>query len=176
MREGSGRVRLGTKVKKMFPLSDVIADLGTGLDTEYLLHVVMENATRVLEADRSTLFLVDEQRQELWSKIAQGVGSKEIRLPVTAGIAGHVATTGETVNISDAYKDQRFNPSVDQETGYRTVSLLCMPLRDPHGKIVGVIQVLNKRSGVFTLKDEQSLAGLCEQAAILIGALKLYAP
>lgn len=168
------RARHGTKAEKLFPLADVTADLGMGLDREYLLQLVMDNATRLLGADRSTLFLVDRERQELWSKIAQGIRCNEIRVPITEGIVGYVANTGETLNVPDAYKDPRFNPSIDRQTGYLTKSLLCMPLLDPHGKIVGVIQVLNKQSGTFTQDDERALAALCSQAAILIGILTLY--
>ena len=79
----------------------------------------------MLEADRSTLFLVDEAKQELWSRVAKGKDLSEIRIPLSAGIAGHVARTGETVNIADAYRDPRFNIDVDHRTGYHTRTILC---------------------------------------------------
>ncbi len=78
----------------------------------------MTKARNLLDADRCTLFLLDAERGELWSKVAEG--SKEIRVPVTKGIAGHVVTTGELLNIKDAYQDSRFNPEIDKRTGYRT--------------------------------------------------------
>src|SRR5581483_8050134 len=104
--------------------------------------------TQMLDADRGTLFMVDLDSQQLWSRVAQGDGIdgiKEIRIPLGAGIAGYVATTGETVNIADAYADERFNSAVDHETGYRTRTILCMPVRDAGGQVMGVLQLLNKR-------------------------------
>jgi len=122
----------------------------------------------VLDADRSTLFLLDGEKQELWSKVAQGAALNEIRFPIGAGIAGFVARTGETVNIPDAYADPRFNTEVDRRTGYRTHTTLCMPMRNREGKILGVFQVLNKRDGVFTHADEEMLDALASQAAIAV--------
>ena len=150
--------------------------LAADQEAEHLLHLIMENATKALRADRSTLFLVDHQRGELWSKVAQGLGIYEVRLPLTAGLAGYVARTGETVNIADAYADERFNPEVDAGTGYRTTSVLCMPLRSPRGPTVGVIEVLNRQEGRFTHDDEARLAGICEQAAVLVEALQVDLP
>lgn len=164
---------------KMKPRSEVLsfqelsATLAVDQETEHLLRLIMENATQALRADRSTLFLVDRHNGELWSKIAQGLGIGEIRMPVTAGLAGYVARTGETVNIADAYADDRFNPDVDAGTGYRTTSVLCMPLRDPRGITVGVIEILNRQQGSFTAADEARLAGICGQAAVLVGALEV---
>ncbi len=154
-------------------LGNLMAPLGVELDTTHLLGLCVDNATRLLGAERSTLFLLDETTQELWSKIAQGLTITEIRMPRAAGIAGHVATTGEALNLPDAYECPHFNPEWDQHTGYLTRSVLCMPLHDPRGTIVGVIEVLNKRSGPFSAEDERVLAGLCSQAAILVGALKV---
>jgi signal transduction histidine kinase/putative methionine-R-sulfoxide reductase with GAF domain len=135
----------------------------------------MDNITVLLEADRSTLFLISDDGAELWSKIMQGNELKEIRLRLGAGIAGTVAQTGETLNIPDAYADPRFNQEVDRRSGYRTRSILCMPMRNNLGRIVGVIQVLNKQGGApFTEADESLLALLGSQAAISVENSKLY--
>src|ERR671928_894496 len=100
-----------------------------------------------MQADRSTIFLIDEKRGECWSRVAQGAEINEIRFPVGVGIAGHVAATGETLNIPDAYDDPRFNQEVDRRTGYRTRSILCMPVINKTGRCIGVTQVLNKFDG-----------------------------
>ncbi|MFB3921791.1 MAG: GAF domain-containing protein [Terriglobia bacterium] len=149
-------------------LLEVMNSLTQERDLGRLLHKIMHKTLEVMNAERSTLFLLDESKQELWSKVAEGVGTKEIRVPVGAGIAGHVARTGETVNIADAYQDPRFNPEVDRKTGYHTRTILCMPMKSPEGRMLGVIQVLNKHDGVFTEEDERLLDALESQAAIAV--------
>ncbi|MEJ2056107.1 MAG: GAF domain-containing sensor histidine kinase [Calditrichaceae bacterium] len=126
------------------------------------------------------LKFVDEERGELWSKIAQKAEILEIRLKIGTGIAGNVAKTGEIINIPDAYNDDRFDPSTDKKTGYHTRSILCMPIFEPTTKkrakpaIIGVIQVLNKNDGVFTRSDEQLLSSISSQVAIAIINSNLY--
>ena len=162
------RARLGI-------LLEVIKAMSAETDFERLLQLIMEETTRAMEADRSTLFLVDHERGELWSRIALGLKErKEIRFKSHLGIAGHVATTGEPLNIPEAYEDPRFNQEVDRQTGYRTRTILCMPVRNKAGSIVGALQVLNKRAGVFTPADEEMLDALASQAAIALENAKLY--
>jgi len=142
-----------------------------GLDN--LLLLIMDSVTQVMSADRSTLFMVDEQKQQIWSKVAQG--TSEIRIPLGQGISGHVAKTGETVNIPDAYEDERFNRDFDMKTGYRTKSILCMPVNDPRGYIIGAIQVLNKLDGTFFSKEnEELLAAFSSLAGISLSNAKAY--
>ena len=128
-------------------LLDVMKSFSSELEVDALLRKIMERTSAVLQADRSTLFLVDRRTNEIWSKVAQGAGMVEIRVPIGRGIAGTVAATGETINIPDAYADPRFNPEVDRRTGYRTRTILCAPIRDGAGAVVGVAQVLNKAAG-----------------------------
>jgi adenylate cyclase len=149
-------------------LLDVMCMLAAERDLDMLLMKIMHQTSVVMDADRSTLFLVDETKQQLWSKVAEGAALSEIRIPLGSGIAGHVAKTGETVNIPDAYNDPRFNPDVDRRTGYRTRTILCMPMRSKDGKILGVLQVLNKRHGVFTHQDEELLAAFASGVAVTI--------
>ncbi|MEQ8350944.1 MAG: adenylate/guanylate cyclase domain-containing protein [Leptospiraceae bacterium] len=135
------------------------------LDLDALLGVIMNTVTEVMHADRSTLFLIDKDSQELWSRVAQG--SDEIRIKLSEGISGFVATTGETVNIIDAYQDDRFSRDYDLRTGYRTRSILCMPIHDQSGAIIGTIQVLNKLDGDrFAETDVQLLAAFASLAGI----------
>jgi signal transduction histidine kinase len=161
------RARLGI-------LLEIIKAMSAETDFDRLLQLIMEETTRAMEADRSTLFLVDNARGELWSRIAQGLQQREIRFKSHLGIAGHVATTGERLNIPEAYDDPRFNQEVDRQTGYRTKTILCMPVRNKTGAVVGVLQVLNKRAGVFTPPDEELLDALASQAAIALENAKLY--
>ena len=139
-----------------------------------LLIELMEKITACLDADRSSLFLYDEGREELWSKVAQGNDIKDIRVPADRGIIGEVLKTAETVNIPDAYRDDRFNPEVDRKSGYRTESILCMPVLNNTGERIGVIQVLNKHGGAFLQADEQLLGALSTHAAIAIENARLH--
>ncbi len=154
--------------------------LSSELRIDRLLPLIMEEVTRLIDAERSTFYIVDHERGEIWSKIAQKAEVNEIRLKIGVGIAGHVAKTGEIVNIQDAYSDPRFDSSTDQKTGYRTRSVLCMPIFEPvrsseiKPKILAVIQALNKRTGVFTREDEELMAGLASQIAIILVNSQLY--
>jgi K+-sensing histidine kinase KdpD len=154
---------------------DVSRALTSTLNTDALLQLIMDRATKLLDSDRSTLFLMDEAKGELWSMIAQGATMKEIRVPVDKGLVGWVARTGALLNLPDAYQDSRFNPEVDRVSGYRTRSVLCMPLRDKTGKVIGVIQTLNKRTGPFTADDVRLLGALCSQATVALENARLYA-
>ena len=164
----AARVREG----RLEALLDVGMDLASELNLDALLEKIMDCITSVMDAERSSLFILDPDTNELWSKIAQG--AEEIRFPVGIGIAGTVAETGETINIPDAYQDRRFNPEFDRRTGFRTRSILCMPMRTRMGDIIGVVQVLNKREGVFTEDDEELLAALASQAAVAWDNAQLY--
>ena len=162
-----------TREKEMAFL-DVVADVTSELELGSLLSKVMAEATRMLSADRSTLFMNDEKTSELFSRVAMGDGIGEIRLPNSAGIAGAVFTSGETVNIPYAYADLRFNPAFDKQTGYFTRSILCVPVVNKDGKVIGVTQVLNKRGGPFTEEDEQRLKAFTAQVSIALENAKLF--
>ena len=154
--------------EKVRALLDVFRTLTQELDLNRLLQLIMDTASRLLGADRSSLFVVDEDKRELWSKVAQGLEMQEIRIPIGSGIAGTVAATGQTINIADAYSDARFNPEVDRRTGYRTRTILCAPARDPAGRIVAVLQVINKAGGRFEAEDEELLDAFTGQVAIAL--------
>ncbi len=153
---------------KIAVITEIGSALGTALKLDELLTVVMDKVTGLMDAERSTLFLVDEKSGDLWSKVTQGVLNTEIRLRFGQGVAGWVAQTGKSINIRDAYDDPRFNPAVDAKTGFQTRSILCQPIRNQDGKILGVLQVLNRRRGPFTPDDENLLSALSVQIAIAI--------
>ena len=166
--------RLRAEEKKLALVQDVGRALASNLDLDKLLAVVMERITALMEADRSTLFLLSDDGATLWSKVMQGDEVKEIRLKVGEGIAGWVAKSGDVVNIPDAYADARFQPAVDKASGYRTSTILCMPMRAPNGVIIGVVQVLNKQGGAFSEDDEALLVALSGFAAIALENARLY--
>ena len=133
-----------------------------------ILTALVEVTTEELDAERGTLFLNDAETGELFSRIAQGNIQREIRFLNHTGIAGHVYTTGEAVIIDDAYADARFNRSVDEQTGFVTRNILCVPIRTVKGEIIGVSQMLNKRRGKFTRSDLQLLEALTAQGTLAL--------
>jgi signal transduction histidine kinase len=160
--------------KKVALVQEVGRALSQTGDLDALLALIMAKITELMEADRSTLYLLTEDGRQLWSKLSQGGERIEIRLDVGEGIAGWVAKAREIVNIPDAYQDERFQPSVDLKTGYRTRSILAVPMVGTPGALVGVVQVLNKQDGPFTHADEELLVALASQAAIAIENARLY--
>ena len=160
--------------KKEMEFLDIVSDVTAEIDLGSLLQRVMVEATRMLNADRSTLFLNDEKTEELFSRVAMGEGIGEIRLPNSAGIAGAVFTSQETVNIPYAYADLRFNPGFDKQTGYFTRSILCVPIINKDGKCIGCTQALNKKGGGFTEEDESRLKAFTQQVAIALENAKLF--
>jgi sigma-B regulation protein RsbU (phosphoserine phosphatase) len=148
--------------------------LNSTLDLGELINIVLQLATRQTGADRGTVFLVDKEHQEIWSLVGLGLAQQEIRIPMTAGIAGHVARTGETVNLLDAYEDSRFEPDVDRRLGYRTRTLLCLPILNKGNDVVGVLQLLNKSTGPFNTEDTNFLRALSVHCAIAIENAQLH--
>jgi HD-GYP domain-containing protein (c-di-GMP phosphodiesterase class II) len=162
-----------SQVRRWELLLEVGLDLQSERNFDHLLKKILERLTEVMEAERSSLFLIDEDRQELWSKIAQQ--SEEIRFPMGVGIAGEVAQSGKTLNIPDVYKDPRFNPDFDRRSGFHTRSLLTSPLRTGGSGIIGVVQVLNKiNKESFSSDDEELLEAIASIAAVAIETNQLF--
>lgn len=155
--------------EKFRSLLDIIAALQSELGTNSLIFTMTQRAPKVVGADRCTVFLCDDDNQELWAM----QGEVNIRIPKNTGIAGEVATSGETVNIPDAYSDTRFNQAVDKKSGYTTRSILCMPIKA--GKeVVGVIQLLNKDSGPFDDEDVEIMSSFLNIAGPIIKSSHLF--
>jgi len=167
--------RMKTVRRQEMEFIDVVSEVTADIKLGSLLQKVMGEATRLLNAERSTLFLNDDKTAELWSEVGQGLESMQIRLPNHAGIAGAVFTSGKSINIPYAYADLRFNPTVDKRTGYFTRSILCVPIVNKNGKTIGVTQVLNKRGGPFTNEDESRLRAFTAQISIALENAKLFA-
>jgi len=155
-------------------LFDMTLAISSEIMLKPLLLKIMDTTKLFLGADRCTLFLHDKKTDELWSMVAQGMDATEIRIPDSYGIAGHVFHHGEILNIKDAYQDDRFNQQVDKDTGYKTDTILCMPVVDKEGNRIGIIQALNKSGGIFTVDDEERLRTFSAQAAIALVNAQLF--
>jgi adenylate cyclase len=153
---------------------NLVSDLTSELELGRLLGKVMSEATRMLDAERSTLFLNDEKTRELFSYIGDDLET-EIRFPNHLGIAGTVFTSGESIRIPYAYADLRFNPAFDRQTGFFTRSILCVPVFNKAGRAIGVTQALNRRGGPFTAEDESRLRAFTAQVAAGLENAKLFA-
>lgn len=159
----------------LIALLKIARTISAEIDIDRLLITIAEQTKFALKADRCTVFLIDRKNNELWSKVALGIdGQKEIRFPMEKGLAGHVAMTGETINIQNAYNDDRFNSDIDKQTGYKTSNILCMPIRNLKYEIIGVFQVINKLDGTFTKTDEDLLVTIGSSAGIALENNRLF--
>lgn len=151
--------------------------LSAGVTLDKLLGRIINTLVEVIDAERGTLYLIDEDKNELYSTVLLEDKSliEEIRVKVGEGIAGHVAATGTTLNIRRAYEDPRFKRTFDEITGFESQTVLTLPMFNNRKKIIGVVQLLNKRGGDFTSRDERLLGAMASQAAISIENTRLYA-
>ncbi len=168
--------RAPSAVQELNAMRTISEVMTSNINIDDLLNLIINKLVSTIHAERGTLYLVDEETNELWSKVLiQDADSlSEIRVQVGDGIAGHVAATGDVLNIPDAYADPRFNPYFDQATGFRTRSILATPMLNPQQRIIGVVQLLNKDGGPFSARDERLLAAMTSQAAISIENARLY--
>lgn len=162
------------ELQKLNKLINAAKTVNSTLDLDRLLTLIVEAALSIVDATGGTLYLLDEEHHELWSKVLKGLELVEIRLPMGKGIAGYVAATGDVISISDAYLDSRFNPEIDSRTGFRTKTILCVPMRNKDNKTIGVLQLINKTSGQFNEDDVSFIEALSVHAAIAIENARLY--
>ena len=148
--------------------------IATELKLDVLLRNIMEASSELLDAERSTLFLFDEKKNLLWSRFAQGLEQELIELKPGEGIAGTVWQNGNYEIIEDPYNDARFNPEIDFKTGFKTRNILCIPIRNKEGTIIGVAQALNKRDGKFTDRDVKRLTSLNAQVSAALENAQLF--
>lgn len=161
-------------IERLTRLVEVSKVLYSTLDLGELFAIILKITTQHTGAERASLFLLDPQRGELWTLVAQGLDHQEIRLPSGKGLAGWVAQSGQTLNIDDAYADPRFDQSFDRASGYRTRNLLVMPVKDREARTVGVLQLLNKPGGPFTQDDIEFVEGISVHAAIALDNARLH--
>ena len=158
--------------EKLAAILGICQKMNSERDLGSLLDLIAREATNLLDCDRASIFLLDSERNELWSKVA--LGSDEIlRFDARRGIAGTATQTGQTINVKDAYSDPRFYNAIDGQTGYRTRTVLAVAVRNQRGEIIGAFEVLNKRVGVFAGRDEEALDALASHAAIAIETAQL---
>ena len=163
-------------VQELNAMRSVSEVMTSNIKLDDLLNLILSKLVTTINAERGTIYLTDEERGELWSRVLlQEAGPlSEIRLKIGEGIAGHVAATGTVLNIPDAYADRRFNPQFDRTSGFHTRSILTAPMINPQQKVIGVVQLLNKKDGTFTFRDERLLTAMAAQAAISIENARLY--
>jgi phosphoserine phosphatase len=159
---------LSREVARQKSLVEASHSLHSTLDQDELLGIILRTASEAVDAERGTVYLASADGREIWSRVMGGDETLTIRLPLGKGIAGAVAQTGETIRIDDAYADPRFDPSTDRKSGFRTRSILCAPIKNRKGVVVGVFQLLNKAGGHFDRPDEEYLEALSVHAALAI--------
>jgi len=174
LQSGQHIERMQAAHQKEMQFIDTVSDLTAEIDLGALLQKVMTESAKMLNSERSTLFLNDDKTDELFSLVGEGLRTSQIRFPNHLGIAGTVFTTGVSVNIPHAYADLRFNPAFDKQTGFFTRSILCVPVVNKIGKTIGVTQALNKRGGPFTVEDESRLKAFTSQISISLENAKLF--
>jgi len=156
-------------------LLEVNTAITSDLQLSTLLNKIVSVASKIIRADRSSLFLKDDSNRELTSLVAEGVDGGPLRLDVGRGLAGYVYATGDTLNIPDAYADERFNREVDIATGYRTRTILTVPVTTRDGRRIGVMQALNRDDGgEFTAEDAARMSAFGAQAAVAIDNARLF--
>lgn len=156
------------EITRLNALIEATQTVNSSLDLGKVLQLILDEAMRITDAERGTIYLVDEDTKEIWSRILVGGEINEIRQPIGKGISGYVAETGESVSIKDAYNDPRFNPEFDKRTGFTTRNILCVPMRNKEEKTIGVFQLINKRVGEFDADDEIFLKAFSVHASIAI--------
>jgi len=149
-------------------LLQIVSGFPSASDTGKLLELIAAGATELLNCDRASIFIWDREQHQVVACPALGLKDTTLRLSDKAGIVGEVLRSGQSIRVEDAYQSPHFDRSVDQETGYRTRSLLCVPMRDEQGRLLGAFQALNKQQGLFTNEDEECLTLLAVQAAVAI--------
>ncbi len=135
---------------------------------------MLERIPHAMDAERAALFLMEDDDVHLYTRVAVDGMMREIRLARGEGLAGWVVDHGRAVNVKDAYRDPRFLPRYDEMHGFRTRSVLCHPMRNKDGRIVGVLQVLNRRSGWFGVADEKMLASIANVVVIVLENKRLF--
>ena len=165
--------RLVSRINKLSLVMQVSRSLMGAIDLKKLLSEILSKARVVMNADKASIFMIDEARNEIYASVT--LDGSEIRLPRGSGIIGYVADSGETVNIPDAYEDSRFNRDNDRKIGYRTRAILCMPVHNQQNKIIGALQVLNKLDGgIFTSEDDELLTAFTAMVGVCLENARAY--
>ena len=172
-KEAARLQKVGIEAEHLVAMLEMIKNINQAKTLSHATALVVDEACKTLRCDRATVFLVDSVNEQLVIKHSSNDDALDIRVPWNTGLSGHVYQTGETLNIPDAYKDDRFNQDADTKTGYKTVSLMCCPITDKHGETVAVLQVINKKGKndnpiPFEEKDSIILSHLQSQLGAIL--------
>ncbi|MEE4173342.1 MAG: ATP-binding cassette domain-containing protein [Xanthomonadales bacterium] len=161
------------EAQRFIDMTSLASDAAFSSMLQQGLFAFTRKLAQVLNADRASLFLVEGDMLRL--AVAENLDELgDVRFPVGKGIAGAVAATGETIRIDDAYADDRFNRDIDRRTGYRTRSILCLPILDRSGRLFAVAQLLNRRDGQpFSAEDEGRFAGFIDSIGVIFESLEV---
>jgi adenylate cyclase len=161
--------------EKTLETTSILAKMvsATNLDKEKIKSL-LNSLRQSTQCERCSLFLLDKAKGIIFPAVAEGIEDHDIQLSLNLGIAGLVAITGEDLNIENAYEDPRFDNRIDQKTGYRTQCILCVPIKNRSGEVIGVLEVINKKEGVFSETDEDMLRALSSFVAISIENAMLF--
>ena len=159
---------LNMKVEQLERINEAAHLVNSNINLDDLLKNIVDVSVDLAGADRGTLYLVEKDKDQLWSKITVGDTPKEIRLKIGEGLAGWAAKYGEPVNIQDAYSDERFDVSYDNASGYQTANVLCFPVKNKDGEVISVIQLLNSKNGTFTNLDVELLDSISTHVALAL--------
>jgi signal transduction histidine kinase len=152
---------------RLSTLLDIAKQLGGQTNFDGMLQVIIDQACKLVDADRATIFIVDYKENELWSRVGTGLKMSEIRFPMTNGIASLVVETKKTLRLEDAYAHVNFNKEIDSKTGYRTKALVTIPMINSDSNVIGVFQIINKKNGViFDDNDVTILEGIASISAV----------
>lgn len=160
--------KISLEAKKLSILLEISKRINSKTDIDILLESVIDVLTETLNSERATLFLLDKNKGEIWSRIGTRIKNKEIRFPAGKGIAGWVIETGSSQIIDDAYYHPKFIKDIDNQTGFITKNILCVPIRNLQGEVVGAFEMLNKKTGAFNKEDEDFLNILAVSIGIAI--------
>jgi len=167
------------EIEQLNLLLNMVDNIGREPNLKNLVSMIVKRTSQIMDCARTSIFLLDKSTDELYSLVAEGLQTKEIRFPSSAGLAGYVARTGWKINVPDAYQDERFNPQLDLKTGFRTNSVLAMPLFDNSGEVMGVVQCLNRKDAdghsiSFEADDEPFLSALSSLFSVFLENAKSY--
>jgi putative ABC transport system ATP-binding protein len=170
--------KLNGEFGQLLDTMNLLGNQSLGSKLDLILQTLSVKIAQILQAEQVTFFVVNRVKQTLWSKNARGKGGEliSIEIPLTAGIAGTVATTGQSINIPEPYTDSRFNPQVDRDTGFQTRNILCLPMLDSNNEVFAVVQALNKKGDLaFEQEDEERFFNLTRSLGFALQSSILYA-
>jgi transcriptional regulator with GAF, ATPase, and Fis domain len=159
---------LAQRVDRLRSTLQIASQLSAARETKPLLEMIAREAARLLDSERSSIFVWEREHHEVVASPALGFEGHLLRLPDNVGIVGECLQSGQAIVVDDAYRDARFNKQVDLKTGFKTRNLLCVPIVDAEGRRIGAFEAINKRHGRFTADDEESLTELGTQAAVAL--------